>query len=92
MATGSLDYGSYKNITGSSNIQAQEGLLLGFFVATTTAGTLAFYDSTTTTTTVPITGTITPNAGAFYPLPLTYLNGLYVVVGGTINATIVFAA
>lgn len=92
MPIGNLQVGSYKNVTATGNIQAQDGALIGFLTATTSSGTLIFYDSATTTTTVPITGTITPAAGSYTPLPVCFNNGLYVVVGGTINITLVFAA
>jgi hypothetical protein len=63
---------------------------MGFFVNSSTSGTIQFYDSATTTTTMPITGAITPAAGNWYPLPVCYSNGLYAVIGGTaLNVTIV---
>jgi hypothetical protein len=87
---GNLQIGSYKNATASGNISPRQGALLGFYVNSTSAGTVAFYDSATTTTTIPITGTITPAIG-WHTLPTAFVNGLYAVVGGTLNVTFVFA-
>jgi hypothetical protein len=90
MALGNLQVGSYKNETASGNISPRQGALLGFYVNSTSAGTVAFYDSATTTTTIPITGTITPAIG-WHTLPVSFVNGCYAVVGGTLNVTFVFA-
>lgn len=86
-----LQVGGYKNITATGNVAPIGTKLLGIFVSTTTAGTFAVYDSATTTTTAPITGTVTPTAGTFYTIPAAASSGVYVVVGGTLNATVFFA-
>lgn len=92
MGIGNFQVGNYTNKTATGNINAKDGCLLGFFVATTSTGTIQFYDSATTTTTIPITGVITPAAGQFYPLPVVYTNGLYAVIGGSsLNVTIAWA-
>lgn len=90
MGIGNFQTGNYTNKTSSANINAKDGCMLGFFVNSTSSGTVTFYDSATTTTTIPITGTITPAAGAWYPLPVNYVNGLYCAIGSTINITIVW--
>lgn len=90
MAIGNIQSGSYKNMTATANVKASDGVMLGFFVNSTTSGTLTFYDSSSTTTTTPITGTITPAAGNFYSLPVGFSNGLYCVIANTINVTIVY--
>jgi hypothetical protein len=64
---------------------------MGFLVNSTTAGTITFYDSATTTTATPITGAITPLAGTFIPVKAYAVNGIYAVIGGTINVTIITA-
>lgn len=86
-----MDTGSYKRITATGNIKPIGGRLLGILVASTTAGTIQLYDSATTTTTYPITGVITPVAGMFIPIPAEFTTGLYAVVGGTLDATLIYA-
>jgi len=90
MAMGNLQIGSYSNKTSSANISPRAGALLGFYVNSTSSGTIALYDSATTTTTTAITGTITPAIG-WHPLPVAFANGLYAVIGATLNVTLVFA-
>ncbi len=90
MALGNLQFGSYKNATATGNVSPRAGALLGFYVNSTTAGTIIFYDSATTTTTTVITGTITPAIG-WHSLPVAVANGIYAVVGGTLNVTFVYA-
>lgn len=85
-----LQTGTFANKTASANIKASQGNLLGFFVNSTSAGTVAFYDDPSTGTATPITGTITPAAGNWYPLPAAFATGLNLVVGGTINVTIIY--
>jgi hypothetical protein len=82
--------GGYKNITATGNVSPVVTDILGIFVSTTSSGTFTVYDSATTTTTAPITGTVTATAGTWYPLPVSVSNGVYVVVSGTLNATVVF--
>lgn len=83
--------GSYKRITATGNVKPIGGTLLGILVASTSSGTIVLYDSATTTTTIPITGTLTPSAGVFIPIPLQFINGLYAVVSGTLDATLIYA-
>ena len=85
-----INTGRYKNITATGNVSPVSTDMLGIFVSTSTAGTFAVYDSATTTTTTPITGTVTAVGGTFYQIPASASNGLYVVVGGTLNATVIF--
>lgn len=88
MALGALNVGNYENFTASANVVPVSGAMLGFYVNSTSSGTIALYDSATTTTTTVITGTITPAIG-WHALPITFVNGLYIVIGSTINVTIV---
>lgn len=83
--------GSYKRITATGNIKPIGGILLGLLVASTSSGTITLYDSATTTTGTPITGTLTPAAGTFIPIPLQFINGLYAVVSGTLDVTLIYA-
>ena len=90
MAIGNFDVGVYKNMTASANVKSSQGAMLGFYVNSTTSGTIQFYDDSATGTTTPISGVITPAIG-FHRFPVTFANGLYAVVGGTLNVTVVYA-
>lgn len=90
MAIQNLQLGAYRNMTASANVKAVSGGLLGFYVNSTTAGTIQFYDDAATGTTTPITGTITPSVG-WNALPVGFANGLYAVIGGALNVTVVTA-
>jgi len=87
MAIGNLQVGSFKNVTASGNVKSSQGALLGFYVNSTTAGTIQFYDDPATGTATPISGVITPSIG-WNELPVAFATGLNAVVGGTLNATI----
>jgi hypothetical protein len=90
MAIGNLNVGAFSNRTATANIKSSQGAILGFHVNSTTSGTIQFYDDAATATTAPITGLITPAVG-FHELPVAFANGLYAVIGGTLNVTIVYA-
>lgn len=90
MAIGNVQVGAPKNVTSSSNIMPRAGVLLGFYVNSTTSGTIALYDSASTGTTTAISGTITPAVG-WHPFPVAVSAGLYAVIGATINVTFVVA-
>ena len=84
--------GGYKNITATGNVSPIASKLLGIFVASASSTpTIAVYDSATTTTTDPIVATFTPTGGTWYTIPCATESGIYVVIGGTVNATVVFA-
>lgn len=87
---GNLNVGAFKNITATGNVKSSQGALLGFYVNSTTAGMIQFYDDPATGTTTPITGLITPAIG-WNQLPASFATGLNAVVGGTINVTIIYA-
>jgi ABC-type nitrate/sulfonate/bicarbonate transport system substrate-binding protein len=85
---------NYTYITASANIKPMAGKLKGIFVsAASGTPTIAVYDSAAATTTSIILNTFTPAAATSYVLPLdgAYAkNGIYVVIGGTVNATIIY--
>lgn len=87
MSVNNIEAGQYSNRTATANIKASSGVILGFYVNSTTAGTIQFYDDAATGTTTPITGLITPAIG-WNQLQLGFGNGLYAVIGGTLNVTI----
>lgn len=79
--------GSYKNVTSTGTIVAQTGgamQLFGFYVNSTSSGTIAFADTAGT-----ISGTITPAIG-FHRFPCTWTGTLTYTIGATLNATLFY--
>lgn len=85
---------NYTNITATANIKPMAGKLKGIFVSSASSTpTITVYDSAAATTTKVILGTFTPAAATSYILPLdgAYAkDGLYVVIGGTVTATVIY--
>ena len=85
---------NYTYISASANIKPMAGKLKGIFVSSASATpTITVYDSAAATTTKTILGTFTPAAATSYILPLdgAYArDGLYVVISGTVTATIIW--
>jgi hypothetical protein len=75
-------------ISASGAVLPRPGSILGFYVSSTTSGTLVLYDNASAASGNQITGTITPAIG-WHPLPLNLGKGLYATVGGTISVTFV---
>lgn len=69
--------------TSTGQVFAGPGLLLGFYVNNTTAGTLVIADSLDNS--VPISGTITPAIG-WNAFPSIHLTGIFVTIA-TLDAT-----
>ena len=82
--------GGYKLLSATGNISPVGASLLGIFVSASTAGTITIYDSATTTTTKVI-DTFTGVTATWYPIPVSTTAGIYIVVSGTLSATVVFA-
>lgn len=82
---------SYKQITASGNVCGIDGIMDGIFVSAASATpTITVYDDAAAGTTTKIVDTFTPVAGTFYRLPFAFANGLNVVIGGTVSATVGF--
>jgi ABC-type nitrate/sulfonate/bicarbonate transport system substrate-binding protein len=85
---------NYTYITASANIKTSAGKLKGIFVsAASSTPTITVYDSAATTNTRTILGVFTPTAATSYVLPLdgAYAkDGIYVVISGTVTATIIW--
>lgn len=79
--------GQYKNITSTGVVSPGTGALLGFYVNSTTAGTLVLRDGGASGTVM--CGTITPAVG-FHRFPATFRDGLHATVGGTLDVTLFF--
>ena len=85
---------NYTYITASANIKPMAGKLKGIFVsAASSTPTITIYDSATSSTSDPkILDTFTPSAATnhnFYD-GVYAKNGLYVVISGTVSATICY--
>lgn len=85
---------TYKAISATTQVKPAAGKLKGIFVsAASSTPTITVYDSATYSTSDPvILATFTPAAATnhnFYD-GIYCKNGLYVVISGTVNATIAF--
>lgn len=74
-------------LTASGAISAQACRLLGFYVASTTGGTIVLRNGGAAGT--AITGTITPAIG-WHPFPADFETLAYATIGATISITFVF--
>ena len=77
--------GTPKLITATGTIKSTGGTLLGYFVSSTTSGTIVLRDGGASGT--AISGTITPSANVFYEFPATFAIDLHVTVANTIAVT-----
>lgn len=92
MGIGNIQAGTSSGpITSTGNIKADQGVLIGYLVCSTSSGTIKAYDSATTTTTKVLHDTLTPAAGAFVSAPMAFSTGLYLVIGGTISVAVIYA-
>lgn len=72
------------NLSASGIVSKQPGSLLGFYVNSTSSGTLVIHDATAATN--AISGTITPAIG-YHRFPAALRAGCYFECGGTVNVT-----
>jgi hypothetical protein len=76
-------YGQPVTLTSTGTISPRQGKISGFYVNSTTVGTIALADSNGA-----IGGTITPAVGwHFYPIG--FQGTLSAVIGGTLNVTFI---
>jgi hypothetical protein len=82
--------GAYKNITETGAVSSGPCQLIGFYVNSTTIGTLVLRDGGASGTVM--SGTITPAIG-FHAFPANVGTSLYATIAGTaLNVTFFFAA
>lgn len=81
--------GSPINISSSGAVSLEPGTLLGFYVNSTTSGTVVVRDGGAAGT--AISGTITPVIG-FHRFPAACTTGCYLTLANTIDVTAFFAA
>lgn len=77
------------NLTASGAVSLGPGSLLGFYVNSTSSGTIVLKDGGTGGTAV--SGTITPAVG-WNEFPCDFTTSCYATIGATINVTFLFAA
>lgn len=81
--------GNYKNITATGAVTTGGGTLLGFYVNSTTGGTLVLRDGGASGTVM--SGTITPAIG-FHRFPASFgVGGLHATIANTLNVTFFYA-
>jgi hypothetical protein len=84
------EVGAYKNMTATGDVTTGPCQLLGFYVNSTTVGTVVLKDGGSGGTVM--SGTITPAIG-FHPFPANVGTSLHATVAGTaLNVTFFFAA
>ena len=76
---------SFGRVTATGQVCATPGRLVGFYVNSTTSGTIVLYDNTSAAA-PQITGTITPAIG-WHGLTGDFMTALWAVIGGTIDVT-----
>ena len=85
MSAATLEYGMYKNLTATGNVTTCPfGVLIGFYVNSTTGGTLVLRDGGSSGTVMG--GTITPAIG-FHRFPAKFVNGLHATIANTLDVT-----
>ena len=83
-----VNVGKYSVVSASGTVKSTPGILLGFLCNSTTSGTIVLKDGGSSGT--AMTGTITPTAGQWYPLPVAFETDLYATIANTLNVTFVY--
>lgn len=86
----SVEAGSPVNRSSSGSVSLVPGNLLGFYVNSTSAGTIVIGNGSGAAGTA-LSGTITPAIG-FHRFPAYCTAGCYATIGGTLDVTLFFAA
>ncbi len=84
-----VESGTPINLTSTAVVSVASGTLLGFYVNSTTAGTIVFRVGGASGTV--INGTITPAIG-WHRYPAYCPSGVHATIGGTLDVTFSFAA
>ena len=74
------------NVTATTQIYKKPAHIVGFYVNSTTAGTIVFTD-TDTGASITLSGTITPAVG-WHDFPADCANGILVTIGAALNVTV----
>lgn len=84
-----MSFGGPVNRTSTGQVKTGGGAILGFYVNSTTGGTLVLHDHASAASGA-ITGTITPAIG-WHPFPLKFSQGLHIVIANTLDVTFLVA-
>lgn len=88
----SVESGTPINVTGTGTVSIVSGTLMGFYVNSTTGGTVVFrVGAAGASSGTVISGTITPAIG-FHRYPAYCPAGLHITIANTLDATLFFAA
>lgn len=79
----------YKHISASALVKNGAGWLGGWLVNSSTSGTLTIYDNTAASGTI-VVNAIPLTAGQYIPFPSIMGKGIYAVIGGTADITILY--
>jgi len=84
----------YKQLSATNQVKIGGGKIYGIFVSSSTAGTIAIYDSATASNSDPkIANTITAVSGTPYlsfPTGVWFSKGLYIVAANTVEFTVIY--
>ena len=85
---------NFTYISATKQVKVGAGKLKGIFVsAASSTPTITVYDEAAGGTTNTLLGVFTPTGATFYPLGVDgafYNKGLYVVISGTVTATVIY--
>lgn len=82
-----IESGNTKNITATGDVTTKETQLMGFYVNSTSGGTLVLKKGGSGGT--ALGGTITPDVG-YNPFPADCPGGLHATISGTIDLTLFY--
>jgi hypothetical protein len=92
MAIGNIQAGTPVRLTSSGVVKAEQGVLIGVIVASSTSLTIKLWDNASAGSgTVLLDTTAAITAPTYIPLPIAFANGCYATLGGTGSATFVYA-
>ena len=85
-----IEAGTPVNLSASGAVSIASGSLIGFYVNSTSSGTIVISNGTAASKT-DLSGTITPAIG-FHRFPAYCPAGCYVTIASTLNVTLFYAA
>jgi hypothetical protein len=80
--------GSYSNQTGTIAVTSVPAVMAGFYVNSTSSGTIVFRDGGASGTVV--SGTITPAIGWHF-FPVSFARSVHITIANTLDVTLCFA-